>query len=404
MRTPHASALAGRRLGEGLRELRLRAGLTGYQLSEKIGISQSYVSRMETARCRASPEVVRRWLDATGTSEAEREDLLSLATSLRTTGGRPAAPPGVLGTVGLTEAEERLWLALVDQPPLTLTQVRSLAGAAARAVLSSLEDKGLVVRLAGRPALYTVTAPDAALSSLVQAKEEQLRQVRLLTDEAMRRYRSGGRDRGPEDVVEIVRGSEAVGLRCGQINSAATSQICGLSRPPYLISPELGRFRPLPEGVRLRTVYDASAMESPERMAWIEERVSHGEQARVGNVPVKLQLSDDRVGFIPLHHPATPDAVIVVHSSSLLVAMRTLFELIWVSSVPITAGERAHETSAEHRQLLGYLAAGMTDAATARRLGWHVTTVQRRMRALMAELGVRTRFQAGLQAAKRGWI
>ncbi len=62
-----------------LRALRLRAGLSGEQLAERIGTSQSRVSRTETARYRADLDMVRRWLDATDADAETRRRLLGLA-------------------------------------------------------------------------------------------------------------------------------------------------------------------------------------------------------------------------------------------------------------------------------------------------------------------------------------
>lgn len=55
------------------------------------------------------------------------------------------------------------------------------------------------------------------------------------------------------------------------------------------------------------------------------------------------------------------------------------------------------------REIVLLLAAGATDETIARRLGISARTVQRRVQALMTTLGVRTRFQAGVQAALRNW-
>jgi transcriptional regulator with XRE-family HTH domain len=67
------------RLGRELRALRLRAGLSGEQLADRIGTSQSRVSRTETARYRADLEMVRRWLTAAGADEDTSAQLLDLA-------------------------------------------------------------------------------------------------------------------------------------------------------------------------------------------------------------------------------------------------------------------------------------------------------------------------------------
>jgi DNA-binding NarL/FixJ family response regulator len=48
--------------------------------------------------------------------------------------------------------------------------------------------------------------------------------------------------------------------------------------------------------------------------------------------------------------------------------------------------------------------AGATDEVIARKLGIGLRTVRRRIASLMTELGVDTRFQAGVEAVRRGWL
>ena len=54
--------------------------------------------------------------------------------------------------------------------------------------------------------------------------------------------------------------------------------------------------------------------------------------------------------------------------------------------------------------LLRLLAGGAKNAAAASRLGVSESTVGRQMRDLMIRLGATSRFQAGVKAAKRGWL
>ncbi|MFD0381698.1 response regulator transcription factor [Streptomyces stramineus] len=62
------------------------------------------------------------------------------------------------------------------------------------------------------------------------------------------------------------------------------------------------------------------------------------------------------------------------------------------------------QIDARDRQILTLMASGATDDAIARRLGLGRRTVVRRVSALLAMLGATTRFQAGVQAARRGWL
>ena len=56
------------------------------------------------------------------------------------------------------------------------------------------------------------------------------------------------------------------------------------------------------------------------------------------------------------------------------------------------------------RLLLEQLARGAKDEQIARTLGLSLRTVRRRVADLMDDLGAGSRFQAGVEAVRRGWI
>ena len=61
-------------------------------------------------------------------------------------------------------------------------------------------------------------------------------------------------------------------------------------------------------------------------------------------------------------------------------------------------------SNATSRQLLQMLAAGATDESAVRRLGLSTRTVRRLMRDFMASTGAASRFQAGVEAGRRGML
>lgn len=68
-----------RQLGAALRRLRLAADLTGRQLADSAGVSQSTVSRLERGEAVPSATDVEQWVRATGASEEDRAELLRWA-------------------------------------------------------------------------------------------------------------------------------------------------------------------------------------------------------------------------------------------------------------------------------------------------------------------------------------
>lgn len=71
-----------RRLGLALRGLRLDTGLTGQQLAERVGLSQSTVSRIELGQAVPSVDDVEQWVAATGAPDEQRAELLALAQAV----------------------------------------------------------------------------------------------------------------------------------------------------------------------------------------------------------------------------------------------------------------------------------------------------------------------------------
>jgi transcriptional regulator with XRE-family HTH domain len=78
---PERSPTATRRaLAQRLRQLRVEAGLTGDQASERVGFSDSKITKIERAQAVASPKDVLAMVDAYGgVSAEERERLLAMA-------------------------------------------------------------------------------------------------------------------------------------------------------------------------------------------------------------------------------------------------------------------------------------------------------------------------------------
>jgi transcriptional regulator with XRE-family HTH domain len=68
-----------RKLGRELRRIRVRAGLSGPQLAERMGTTQTRVSRIETAVIKPKISDVEAWCDATAAPRSERAKMLRMA-------------------------------------------------------------------------------------------------------------------------------------------------------------------------------------------------------------------------------------------------------------------------------------------------------------------------------------
>lgn len=314
-------------------------------------------------------------------------------------------------SLGLQADEEAVYVALIDRPRSDITGLTNagLGPTRTRAALSALEGKGLVAQLPGRPRRYAAAAPDVGLEVLIRAREDELQQVRARAADLAQRHRAArARTMGPDDVVEVVTTSEATLQRWQEVQRSARREVISFDRPPYLtrgvnrLEQEL-----LAKGISYRCVYDRSALDVPDRMTELLEMARWGEQSRLATgVPVKMFIADRRIGLISLDESATAESAIVIHASSLLETVVALFEQLWRNAVPLTPlldGPAAVDADGD-AELASLLAAGLTDEAIARHRGVNPRTVRRHVRHLMDQLGAQTRFQAGLQASRRGWL
>jgi sugar-specific transcriptional regulator TrmB/DNA-binding CsgD family transcriptional regulator len=299
-------------------------------------------------------------------------------------------------------------MALLEHSPATSAEIRGRSvNSGISPALAALEAKGLVSRLPGRPVRYQAARPDMALEVLVRSRERQLQQVRVLAEGLMDRFRAGRGSIRPEEIVEVVTTREATVQRWHQLQRAAEHEVRAFDRPPYVDGGLTNddEFEALRQGVRFRCVYDRTGLDLPGRLDVIQRFVAAGEEIRVTTgVPVKMFVADNTAGLISLDRPARADSALVIHSSSLLDTLIALFEAVWSVAIPVRFDGLEDPDPTVRKPLLGLLAAGLTDEAIARHLGWHPRTVQRHVRALMEDLGAQTRFQAGLQAARRGLL
>lgn len=319
----------------------------------------------------------------------------------------------MLDGIDLSASGAEVYQVLLDAPATSLPELREqCAGHVVESALAELETIGLVSRLPGMPPRYTAAPPDLAVEALVRSREEQLQRTRLDISRLTDRYQAAHRGTRAQDVVEVVTTPTAILHRFEQVQWSARDQVRSFDRPPYVGNPLEGNpleTKLLAAGVRYRTVYQTDSFALPGRPELLRELTAQGEQARVGaRVPVKMSIADDQLGILPLELPGMADCCVIVHASSLLDSLIALFEQVWERAVPIHADGALPDTDAspshEDAALLGLLAAGLTDAAIARQLGTHQRTVQRRVRGLLDRLDASSRFQAGLQAVRHGWL
>lgn len=156
-------------------------------------------------------------------------------------------------------------------------------------------------------------------------------------------------------------------------------------------------------GRRSRAIYPVRALtEAPEAL---RTRASLGERVRVmSEVPTRMFILGDTHAVLPEPIGFADSPRVHVRQRSVVAALTLWFELLWSRAAPVPELESGGGRPEERQFLLEQLMAGATDEVIARKLGIGLRTVRRRISSLMSELGVDTRFQAGVEAVRRGWL
>jgi sugar-specific transcriptional regulator TrmB len=324
----------------------------------------------------------------------------------------------VLGVSGPQESAYRL---LLSHPGCSISEISRRLGLgrnSVRTAIGGLEGLGLVSKGPGpQPAFFPV-APDVAMEALILRRQADLERARAQAKQLMDDFNEGRKAERP-GLVEIVSGAEAVHRRFEQLQRGARHLVQVLDTPPYAGdggTPNRVEIEALARGVEYRGIYDRAALEAaPGTIDAIARYVAAGEQARfLPRLPFKLATIDSDFGYVPLE-VSQPDIAcfMVIRPCSLLDALFYVFDILWQRATPIMPGENgtlgdsstsADELAAVDSRLLNLLAAGMTDQAAAHHLGLSYRTTRRRVSELMDALGAQSRFQAGMQAARKGWV
>lgn len=325
----------------------------------------------------------------------------------------------MLGVLGLDAVEEGAYRRLVALPSASADQLAEPMQTEVRlvvAALDALEHKGLVARSTATPEHFVASPPEIAIGSMIVQRQEEVRRAELELAGLAEQYRTAARDRTATDVVDVVRGNQAVAQRFAQLQRGADRQVLALVKSSVaVVSAEenVDEEKALARGVEFRVVVEHAAFEKPGFVDLVAESLEAGELIRVSDrIPLRLIIADQQLALLPL--AAADDDVVggalLVHRSALLDALVTLFDLVWEAAnevVPTAAGiadlaaSRIGETDA---RILTLLLAGLTDQAIGGQLGISLRTVQRRVSALMDTAHVVTRFQLGHEAARRGWV
>ncbi|MCW2765286.1 MAG: Helix-turn-helix, type 11 domain protein [Nocardioides sp.] len=329
----------------------------------------------------------------------------------------PRKPASTLLTsLGFSRSLERIYEQLLTQSGRELV---SAAGTLQRsadellAEIAPLRAEGIVWLEGSR---MFVAPPADAVAMLLANEAEQAARARDRLDEISRAipFLTAASVRpGPGEVHdlapidgELSSGGHALGLLHALITQSK-GDLMWLRPDQWRIPREDAMVKVVGDvivtGRQSRAIYPVRALrEAPEILV---SRAEVGEQIRVlPELPTRMLIIGRTHALLPEPLGFADEPRSLVRQRGLVEALTLWFELLWERAAPVPSLDRGEPRADLRRFLVQQLASGAQDEQIARRLGVSLRTVRRRVSDALTELGADTRFQAGVEAVRRGWI
>jgi hypothetical protein len=324
-------------------------------------------------------------------------------------------PSGVISALGFSSAVQRTYDRVLRQSGRNLGWVAAAVQRAPDelvADLSPLVERG-IVRIVDD--LVHVESPAELLSRLIAEQAEAAARARadlsaLATALPLLTATTARPDEGDVRNVEQIDGEISSGGEPSSLIGALIRQSKGdlaWLRPDQWRIPREGAMLEVIRdlvgaGRRSRAIYPVRVLtEAPEV---VRGRAAAGEQVRVlPDVPTRMFVIGTTHAVLPEPLGFVDEPRTLVRQQGIVEALAMLFEMMWERASPVPELEPG-DTPDLRGFLLRQLASGAQDERIARQLGISLRTVRRRVADLMAELGADSRFQAGVEAVRRGWL
>ncbi|MFE3447646.1 helix-turn-helix domain-containing protein [Nonomuraea sp. NPDC059194] len=324
-----------------------------------------------------------------------------------------------LEALGLDPGQVALYTAVLRLHRATLAELAAAMDGPADAVGRQLDDLvrlGVVDEQSGH---YLARHPAAALGRLIAQRLDLLAEESRRIDSALSSIRplirdyDAGRDyqSGPFP-VELVSGADILYESVVGIAVQAPPMDLITAIPDERTMLDFARKFADPwvdaqqrDLLSLRAIIPVSTLPLPGVRDHLSRLLASGGQVRtLDKVPSWFMAAGPGVAGLPAAWGGNlPDHAYnfyVVRAPIVVGVLRSLFEELWARAVPLPWGRKSDGMV----QVLRLAAQGMCDDSIARHLGVSVRTVRARFADAIAELGAQSRFHAGVEAARRGWL
>ena len=317
---------------------------------------------------------------------------------------------------GLDDVAEAAYRAMLRNPDFDLGQLSRHLEVPLEAVGAAVDELVRVGLVTRADAGLAPASPATTLAALVHVELSELEERRSRLD-AVRASLSGfaadhmvGQSRAWSSMpFELLSAEESFAAvedlqrgTTGEVLSCHPVVDIDVDAPTYveLIEHQLSDGRPM------RGLYPSEVLTDPARLGYVRRWCEAGETVRLlAEAPPAVAVFGHESALVSAGWGgAAGTGHLLLRAPALVALVRELFEQFWSRSAPLPSTGPVPPSADDVRPVLELLQLGLKDETIARQLGISLRTVRRRIAMVMDEVGATTRFQAGIEAARRGLI
>lgn len=250
--------------------------------------------------------------------------------------------------IGLNSYEAKAYLGLLKRRSFTapeLWKITKIPRSRVYDILSSLNEKGFVSFLPGKPRRFCALDPSIALKSMKESAEREMaakrEQIDSITDELQRLliplYKKGQKAGHPIEYIEILNDPGQIGKRFRELQLNCKREMHAFVKPPYVVSQKDNlptEKRVLKRKTKVRAVYEEE--DSKEFWTYLKKGIEEGEEARVvRTLPIKFVLFDMKKVIYALEDPDFGNGMtftyFIVEHGEFAKLFKAAFEYYWKS-------------------------------------------------------------------------
>jgi DNA-binding CsgD family transcriptional regulator len=323
-----------------------------------------------------------------------------------------ATPVPPLGSFGIGPRGDRLYRAVLRDRHVPVAVLAERFGWPRAEVEDELAPVVALGLLVVRDGVVVAVSPHLALGRLADLeartlleRERALDALRGAIPDYAAEERGGDLTQARLQPVEVHTGPDVGAVVDAMIRSTTGELLLihttewlddpGWSKDDTLLARETAGGRPV------RSIYPTAALHRPAALEIVRQWAEIGENVRLlPSPPTRLIVFGSQAALIPVEWGRQPTRRVVVRTPGVVEAMRHFFDILWRQAAPLPGSDDTRHLGGRG-QVLRMLAAGAKDETIARQLGVSLRTVRRRVADLLGELDATTRFQAGVEAARR---